>query len=151
MGILYTCNLEFTIHLFPSYGFRNILVVGPLLVLLSPLAPGTRVLGEVECEHLTNEAVCVGAWRVKWCVLDRICFKNTYSLDKLLRNKLFWTLFFNLSQPSFLLRPFTCLCVVIKSAGFAGGGERDRPTFVVTHQQQLSSQLSEAERSKRRI
>ena len=59
----YLVHLQFRIYtFFPSYGFGNILVVGPLLVLLlSALAPGTRVLGEVECEHLTDEAVCVGA------------------------------------------------------------------------------------------
>lgn len=34
------------------------------MLLLPALPPGTGILGKVECEHLTDEAVCVGAVRV---------------------------------------------------------------------------------------
>ena len=30
------------------------------MLLLPALTPGSGILGEVECEHLTDEAVCVG-------------------------------------------------------------------------------------------
>ena len=40
------------------------------MLLLPALTPGSGILGEVECEHLTDEAVCVGPVGVVWADAD---------------------------------------------------------------------------------